>query len=160
MTHELLALTLALTLADQAQKPDQHADMNARGGHVMGFDQDQTTHHFLLHADGGAIDIAVKNAADAKNRDAIRSHLPHISQMFGDGNFSAPMLIHETDVPGTAQMAALKNRIRFAYVETSGGGRLDIVTTDAEALKAVHEFLRFQIRDHKTGDSTAVTKRP
>jgi hypothetical protein len=133
--------------------------MNARGAHVMGFDQDKTTHRFLLHPDGGAIDIAVMHAGDTANRDAIRAHLPHISQMFADGNFSAPMLIHETNVPGTAQMAALKNRIRFRYVETPGGGRVDIITTDAEALKGVHEFLRFQIRDHKTGDSTAVTKR-
>ena len=160
MITTLFILTAVLALADQTPRPDQHADMNARGAHVMGFDQDKTTHHFLLHADGGAIDIAVKQAGDTASRDAIRSHLPHISQMFGDGNFSAPMLIHDTNVPGTAQMAALKNRIRFAYVETPGGGRLDIVTTDAEALKAVHEFLRFQIRDHKTGDSTAVTKRP
>ena len=160
MTHTFLVLALALTLVDQTPKPDQHADMNARGAHVMGFDQDKTTHRFLLHADGGAIDIAVKNAGDTANRDAIRSHLPHISQMFGDGNFSAPMLVHDANVPGTAQMAALKNRIRFFYVETPGGGRVDIVTTDAEALKAVHEFLRFQIRDHQTGDSTAVTKRP
>ena len=160
MTTTVLVLAAALALADQTPKPDQHADMNARGAHVMGFDQDKTTHRFLLHADGGAVDIFVKDRADAKNREAIRSHLPHIAQMFGDGNFSAPMLIHETNVPGTAQMAALKNRIRFAYVETPGGGRLDIVTADAEALKAVHEFLRFQIRDHKTGDPTAVTKRP
>jgi hypothetical protein len=156
----LLVLTTTLTLQAQPPKPDPHAEMNARGAQVMGFDQDKTTHRFLLHPDGGAIDIAVRNAGDTANRDAIRAHLPHISQMFGDGNFSAPMLIHDTNVPGTAQMAALKNRIRFAYVETAGGGRVDIITTDAEALKAVHEFLRFQIRDHKTGDSTAVTKRP
>jgi hypothetical protein len=126
---------------------------------VMGFDQDKTTHRFLLHPDGGAVDIFTKDAADTTNRDAIRSHLPHIAQMFGDGNFAAPMLVHETNVPGTEKMAALKNRIRFAYVETPRGGRLDIVTTDPEALAAVHEFMRFQIRDHKTGDVTTVTKR-
>jgi hypothetical protein len=27
-----------------------------------------------------------------------------------------------------------------------------IVTHDSEALKAVHEFLAFQIKDHRTGD--------
>lgn len=130
-----------------------------RGAHVMGFDQDKTVHHFRLHADGGAVDIGVKDGADAVNRDAIRSHLPHIAQMFSDGNFDAPMLIHQTEVPGTDRMAVLKSRIRFAYVETPRGGRLDIVTTDAEALAAVHAFLRFQIADHRTGDTTAVTKR-
>jgi hypothetical protein len=130
-----------------------------RGAGVMGFDQDKSTHHFRLHADGGAVDITVKDAADAANRDAIRSHLPHIAQMFGAGNFDAPMLIHQAEVPGTGRMAALKSRIRFVYVETPRGGRLDIFTTDAEALDAVHTFLRFQIADHRTGDTTAVTKR-
>ena len=130
-----------------------------RGAHVMGFDQDKTVHHFRLHADGGAVDIAVRDGADTVNRDAIRSHLPHIAQMFGDGNFDAPMLIHQTEVPGTDRMAALKSRIRFVYVETPRGGRLDIFTTDADALAAVHAFLRFQIADHRTGDTTAVTKR-
>ena len=130
-----------------------------RGAHVMGFDQDKTVHHFRLHADGGAVDIAVRDDRDAANLDAIRSHLPHIARMFGDGNFDAPMLIHQTTVPGTDRMAALKSRIRFVYVETPRGGRLDIFTTDADALAAVHEFLRFQIADHRTGDTTAVTKR-
>jgi hypothetical protein len=36
---------------------------------------------------------------------------------------------------------------------------VDIVTTDAEALKAVHDFLRFQIADHKTGDPLTPRKR-
>ena len=130
-----------------------------RGAHVMGFDQDQTVHHFRLHGDGGALDIAVKDGVDGVNRDAIRSHLPHIAQMFSDGNFDAPMLIHQAEVPGTDRMAALKSRIRFVYVETPRGGRLDIFTTDADALAAVHAFLRFQIADHRTGDTTAVTKR-
>ena len=130
-----------------------------RGAHVMGFDQDKTVHRFRLHPEGGAVDIAVRDGADTVNRDAIRSHLPHIAQMFGDGNFDAPMLIHQTQVPGTDRMAALKSRIRFVYVETPRGGRLDILTTDADALAAVHAFLRFQIADHRTGDTTAVTKR-
>jgi hypothetical protein len=30
---------------------------------VMGFDLDKTAHHFYLYEDGGAIDIAVKDAA-------------------------------------------------------------------------------------------------
>ena len=154
MHISLLVLTLL-----QAAGSSGHQAVNERGAHVMGFDQDATAHHFRLHPDGGAIDIAVKNRDDLKNRDAIRSHLPHIVSMFGDGNFSAPMLIHDQDVPGTKTMSKLKNRIRFVYVETPGGGRVDILTSDAAALAAVHEFIRFQITDHGTGDTTAITKR-
>ena len=57
-----------------------------------------TTHHFLLFKDGGAIDVSVKNASDAMNRDAIRSHLPHLASMFGTGTFDAPMLVHHSAV--------------------------------------------------------------
>lgn len=125
----------------------------------MGFDQTKTTHHFLLYPDGGAIDVSANDAADVESRDAIRSHLPHIAAMFGDGNFEAPMLVHETDVPGTEELAKRKDRVRYTYVETPRGGRVDIVTSDEEALAALYKFLRFQIRDHRTGDSMEVGKR-
>ena len=152
-------ITLLVLTLTQAFGPTGQQAINDRGAHVMGFDQDATVHHFRLHADGGSIDIAAKNRNDAANRDAIRSHLPHIAAMFGDGNFEAPMLIHQANVPGTDKMAALKNRIHFAYVETPVGGRLDIFTSDKAALAAVHDFMRFQITDHKTGDPLTVTKR-
>jgi hypothetical protein len=159
MRIPILLATLTMLIPCAALAQDHTHGVNARGAHVMGFDQDKTRHQFRLHSDGGAIDISVKDAADSANRDAIRSHLPHIAAMFGGGDFNAPMLIHATNVPGTDEMARLKNLIRFAYVETPRGGRLDIITTDPAAVQAVHEFMRFQISDHKTGDSTAVTRR-
>jgi len=131
-----------------------------QGAMVMGFDQDKTTHHFLLYEDGGRIEVSVNDPADKKNLDAIRSHLPHIAMMFGTGNFDAPMLVHNsTNVPGTAAMTKLKDAITYTFAETPRGGRVDITTTNRSAIEAVHEFLKFQIRDHKTGDSTVVSKR-
>ena len=127
---------------------------------AMGFDQDKTAHHFYLYEDGGAIDVTVKDAADTKNRDAIRSHLPHIATMFGQGNFETPMLVHDTkNVPGVAALSKFKDAIKYTFAETPAGGRVDIVTTNRDALAAVHEFLTFQIRDHKTGDPVTVRKR-
>ncbi len=64
-----------------------------------------------------------------------------------------------TDVPGTKALAANKDKVSFTYRETPNGGRVDIVTTDAATLKAAHDFMRFQIADHKTGDSGQVTRR-
>jgi hypothetical protein len=126
----------------------------------MGFDQSRTTHHFSLYRDGGAIEVTVKDSADTTNRDAIRSHLPHIAMMFGQGRFDAPMLVHDSStVPGTKAMATLKDRIRYTYVQTPDGARVNIVTTDSQAVAAVHEFLRFQIKEHKTADSIAVQSR-
>ena len=159
---KLLALSvivLALPAASQSGASQHHADVNRRGAQVMGFDQDATVHRFTLYEDGGSIEVDVKSAADKANRDAIRSHLPHIASLFAEGNFEAPMLVHDTKVPGTAEMARLASRIAYKYVETDRGGRIDIVTTDAEAIAAVHRFLEFQIKDHRTGDSTAVKRR-
>ena len=131
-----------------------------RAAMAMGFDQEKTAHHFLLYADGGAIDIAVKDASDTTDRDAIRSHLPHIAMMFGDGNFDVPMLVHDTtDVPGAAVLATRKDTVRYRYRETPQGGRVDIMTSDADALTALHAFLRYQIQEHHTGDSGAVEQR-
>ncbi|MGE3273921.1 MAG: hypothetical protein AB7O67_02335 [Vicinamibacterales bacterium] len=161
-THASLpVLVLALALGPAgASAQDHHAAMNARGAEAMGFDQDQTTHHFLLHADGATIDISVKRGDDAANRDAIRMHLPHIATAFAQGNFDLPHFIHATDVPGAEVMARLRDRIRYRYEETAGGGRLRIVTADAEALSAIHAFMRFQITDHHTGDPLTLTPVP
>ena len=138
---------------------ESHSALNSRGAMVMGFDQTRTTHHFFLYPDGGAIEVSANDPSDEKSRNAIRSHLPHIAAMFGEGNFSAPMLVHHRDVPGTAELAKQKDRIAYEYVETPRGGRVDIVTADEVALRALHEFLRFQIRDHETGDKMEVGKR-
>jgi hypothetical protein len=137
-----------------------HAAVDARGARVMGFDQARTIHHFRLYEDGGAIEVAVKDPADAGNRDAIRRHLPHLAALFADGRFDAPMLVHDTMVPGTDDLARLKAAVTYTYVETPGGGRVDVVTTHPDAVAAVHRFLAFQIADHRTGDDAAVGRRP
>lgn len=162
MTIAAVVFAATLGVVQAAGTPPQEGAMqqlDERGAHGMGFDQQKTRHHFLLYQDGGAIDVLVKDPADASNRDAIRAHLPHIAMLFGAGDFDLPHFIHATDVPGTADMARLKDRITYRYVETDGGGRVDIVTSDADALAAVHAFLRFQITDHRTGDSLAVGDR-
>ena len=150
-------LCLVLSLVSM---PVSRAARQDHGAMVMGFDQARTTHHFLLFTDGGAIEVSVNDVADTKNRDAIRSHLPHIAMLFGNGNFDAPMLVHDSkNVPGTKAMTELKSAIRYQYVETAQGGRVDVITSDPAALAAVHQFLTFQIAEHKTGDPTTVRMR-
>jgi hypothetical protein len=152
-------VVIATVPGSLAHAQHKHAAANERGAKVMGFDQEKTAHHFHLYTDGGTIDVRARDARDTTSIDAIRSHLPHIAMMFGQGNFEAPMLVHQTDVPGTSQMSRLKDRLTFTYRVTPQGGRVDITTEDADALAAVHAFLRFQIRDHKTGDATEVKRR-
>lgn len=80
--------------------------------------------------------------------------------MFEGGDFNAPMLVHDSqNVPGTAALSKHKDAIRYTYVETPVGGRVNIVTTDKAAVAALHEFLRYQISEHKTGDPGKVSPR-
>lgn len=144
-----------------AQQPDHdahHKDMLRRGAQAMGFDQERTVHHFLLYEDGGAIDVSVKEASDHENLHAVRQHLQDIAGLFKAGDFGKPALTHAQQVPGTADMARLKDRITYQYEETPAGGRVRIVTRDADALAAVQAFLRFQIEDHGTGDAGVVQR--
>jgi hypothetical protein len=160
MRHLILAIVLSAPALASAQSPDHHAQMLARGAHAMGFDQARTTHHFYLYEDGGAIQVTVNDVKDAENLAAIRSHLPHLVTMFGSGDFSMPGFIHDRPVPGSAVMAQNKDHIAYVYEEMPGGGRVRVITRFAPALQGVHEFMRFQITDHKTGDSLEVTRRP
>lgn len=156
-----LILSCAIGETQQATRSDDHHDdVNQRGDHVMGFSHEKATHHFRLYDDGGAIDIEANEKTDTSTRDQIRMHLSHIARMFADGNFRAPMLIHDQVPPGVPTLQRLKQKITYRFVVTDRGGSVLITTSDPEALKAVHEFLKFQISDHQTGDSTAVIPRP
>ncbi len=134
--------------------------VSARGDKVMGFSHEKTTHHFRLYADGGAIEVQANDARDAASRDQIRMHLSHIAQMFAAGDFNSPMLIHDRVPPGVPAMKRMKSEISYQYSETERGGAVRITTENSEALKAVHQFLRFQISDHQTGDTGKIEARP
>jgi hypothetical protein len=122
----------------------------------MGFDHAKTAHHFTLTADGGAIAVEALSATDVDSRDAIRAHLAQIAGAFARGDFTLPTFIHETLPPGSSAMRRLRARIRYRAENTERGARVLIETRDADALKAVHTFLRFQISEHHTGDATRV----
>jgi hypothetical protein len=49
-------------------------------------------------------------------------------------------------------MKRKKTGIEWKYEELENGGRVVATTKDPKALSAIHEFLRFQISDHRTGD--------
>jgi len=133
-----------------------HAQVKQRGGEAMGFDQDKTTHHFRLTPQGGVIEVQANTADDVASRDHIRQHLQEISRKFKEGDFSAPKHTHGRVPPGVQLMKARKANIDYHYEERQRGGQVVISTKDPAALKAVHSFLRFQIEDHRTGDSTTV----
>ena len=131
-------------------------EMNMRGDKHMGFDHLKTTHHFLLASDGGAIQVEANDGKDTESRDQIRRHLRHITMMFSEGNFRVPMLVHEKTPPGSEVMQKLKAEISYEFKETDRGALIQISTKNPEGLTAIHDFLRFQIKEHMTGDPLEV----
>jgi hypothetical protein len=150
-------MTIATAGAQSAH--DHHKDVAKRGADVMGFDQTTTTHHFRLLSTGGLIEVTANDPGDTAAIAQIRSHLQHIARMFADGNFSAPMLVHAQDPPGVAEMKRAGAAIGYRYEQIDGGARIHLTAT-MDALTPVHEFLRFQITDHQTGDPLTVTPVP
>lgn len=69
-----------------------------------------------------------------------------------------PMFVHSEIPPGTTEMKDRRADIAFTFEELPTGGRVRITTTNHDALNAVHDFLNFQIADHRTGDDTALIR--
>lgn len=156
----LLFGALQLTAQDMQSCPmhkehmkaaSQHqADVEKHGDEAMGFPHDKTTHHFRLYSDGGAIEVTVNDSKDSVNMQAIRSHLTQVVAMFFNGEFSIPMFVHDQVPHGVPVMKDKHAEISYKFEELPAGGRVCIKTTNPDALKGIHEFLRFQIEDHQT----------
>ena len=131
----------------------EHSMMMQHGEKAMGFSQTQTTHHFFLKKDGGVIQVETNDPKDTQNRDLIRTHLAHIAQAFAAGDFSDPLAVHDKVPDGVPVMQRLKGDIRYTFEQTPQGGRVVISTANPQALDAIHQFLRFQVSEHQTGDS-------
>ena len=71
---------LLLPSAAAAAQQHDNTTMNSRGDHVMGFDQDKTTHHFTLTKTGGVVQVQANDSSDTASRDHIRMHLQQISK--------------------------------------------------------------------------------
>ena len=132
------------------------ASLESRGNAAMGFAQSKTTHHFLLKPDGGAIQVQANDPQDTVSLGQIRKHFHHIADAFATGDFRIPMTVHDTLPPGTNAMKRLRSKIQYTYEETPTGARVVIKTTDPSALDAIHDFLRYQIREHETGDPETI----
>lgn len=130
------------------------AQVDHRHDEATGVAHEEAVHHFTLAQDGGSIRLEVTDGTRVEARDRIREHLRLVARSFAAGDFSLPMRIHDQVPPGVAMMKARRGSIEYAYALTENGGEIRISTRDSEAKGAVHEFLRFQIRDHGTDDPT------
>ena len=150
------AMPAGMTHEQHMAQMKKEAEMKRHGQMAMGFDQDKATHHFTLTANGGAIAVSANEADDQSTRDQVRSHLQEIAQAFGQGDFQKPLMTHGEMPPGVATMQRLKAAITYSFEVTDRGGVVRLTTSNADARDAIHDFLRYQIKEHGTGDPLTV----
>lgn len=151
----IAALCAAAPLAAQEHDHAAHhpsdsafAAVQRRGAEVMGVDQATSRHVFEPLRDGGRIEL-VRLVDDTAGTAQIRRHLRDVAERFSRGDFTAPFLVHDRAVPGTDVMAARRERIRYTVRDLPRGGEIRILSTDPDAVAAIHRFLAFQRRDHR-----------
>ncbi len=131
------------------------AGVQTRGATVMGVDQYTSKHVFEDLPDGGRISLDRDDPSDTAAIRTIRAHMRDIESAFRQGNFAAPGLVHAQEVPGTRVMAERRNAITYVASDRPRGAELRIQTSDASAVAAIHEFLRFQRSDHRAAGHDA-----
>ncbi|MEO8036179.1 MAG: hypothetical protein ABI837_17215, partial [Acidobacteriota bacterium] len=131
----------------------QHgAEVDARHD-TLGMNHEKANHSFRLFSDGGAIELRANATTDRATVDAIRTHIRQITTAFSKADFSTPAFVHGDRPSGAAQMERLKDSLQYRYEEIPGGARVRVTVTSPEALAAIHDFLQFQVVEHRTSDS-------
>ena len=125
----------------------------------MGVDQYTSVHTFEPRPGGGRITLR-RGVDDPAGGEQIVAHLRSIAAAFAAGDFETPAFVHAGDVPGTDVMAAKRATIRYSVSPIARGGELVMQTSDSAAIDAIHRFLAFQRREHRTGDGSTPTAPP
>ena len=144
----VIGLAACAPQQDTAPADSAYAALQARGRQAMGVDQYTSSHIFESLPDGGRI-VLQRDSADSAGAETIRAHMRDIAARFAAGDFAIPGMVHAQAVPGTAEMKALRERIRYEADTLPRGGQVRITTADSAALAAVHSFLAFQRSDHR-----------
>jgi hypothetical protein len=126
------------------------------------YDRHRVVHHFYLYPDGGMVTLTVTDPSDAETRKAVRAYVQRVSQLMVVGNLTRLREQFGDGVPGLTRIAEARGRKATITVHSSTpdeGSQIIFSTADAAALEGLHDFLRFQITDLKTGDPLEVRER-
>jgi hypothetical protein len=130
-----------------AARDSAFAGVQARGAGAMGVNQYTSHHVFQPLADGGRIELQ-RDVDDSGGITQIRVHMQQTAVRFAAGDFRAPEYVHAQTLPGTAVMAAKRTAITYTVESLPRGAAVRLLSADAGAVQAIHEFLAFQRQDH------------
>lgn len=151
---QLLITILALLATNPSYAVEKASEkrldeVEQRGGHVMPFDLERTTHVFSKNVKGGVQEIIVKVPNDGEQIKLIREHLSKISFEFQQGDFSSPARIHGDNMPGLEALRKAKlNQLTVAYEDLPNGAKITYSTDDVLLISAIHQWFDAQLSDH------------
>jgi hypothetical protein len=117
-------------------------------------DQYTSTHIFQPLPDGGRVELQ-RDGPDSAGAQQIRRHMQEIATAFAAGDFTLPGFVHAREVPGTSVMIARRDAITYTVEPLPRGAALRLRSTDSTVVRAIHEFLAFQRRDHHAAGGSA-----
>ena len=129
----------------QANRQETVHDM---GSNVMPFDLGQTTHVFVMTENGGIQQVIANDPNDSAQIELIRQHIQHEAMLFSAGNFSDPMTLHGSDMPGIKELTAGAAEIKVEYTELPDGAQITFTTQNISLITAIHRWFGAQLSDH------------
>ncbi len=142
-----LAIAVAGPLAAQGTTDSSFAAMQKRGAMVMGVDQYTSQHTFDLLPDGGRISL-VRDGTDTAGVRTIRAHMQDIARSFAAGDFAHAFSVHQHELPGTEVMRQRRAAIQYRVDTVPGGGAGRITSRDSIPVRAIHQVLTSQPKEH------------
>lgn len=127
---------------------ERQAEVAERGGDVMPFDLDATTHRFDPVDEGLVQTVTADDPGDEEQVALVRGHLESEAVRFAAGDYADPASIHGADMPGLAELEAGAERIAVTYEAIEAGGRIDYVTADPDLVDALDRWAEAQTMDH------------
>ena len=114
---------------------------------VMPFDMAKTLHVFKMTESGGIQRVVVRQHGDVGQMELIRTHLGEEAKRFQRGDYSDPMKLHGSAMPGLAELEAAAGHIQVTYEAVANGAEIRFVTSDLHALTAIHRGFGTQLSE-------------
>jgi hypothetical protein len=141
------AALLVLSTAGLAQTVQEH--VHGHGHEVMPFDLAKTIHIFRMTEDGGTQAVVLRSGtSDPDQVRMIQHHLGMEAAQFQEGNFTDPVHLHGSDMPGLKEMQAGAPRMKITYRALPNGAEIRFQTNDIRLTTAVHRWFGAQLSEH------------
>ena len=131
-----------------ASQETRQEEIAAKGGQVMPFDLEKTTHVFEKTETGGVQKVVADDSNDAEQVALIREHLEEEAAAFRRGDLSDPSEIHGEEMPGLEDLEDGAEEIDIRYSDLPDGAKIAYETSDPVLVTALHDWFEAQVSDH------------